>query len=924
MKKYQPQDIEQTWYQKWEEAGYFAPSGNGTPFSIAIPPPNVTGTLHMGHAFQHSLVDSLIRFRRMKGDNTLWQMGTDHAGIATQMIVTEQLAAEGLKPTELGREKFLDRVWDWKETSGGQISNQLRRLGSSLHWETERFTMDEGLSRAVLEVFVRLHEEGLIYRGKRLVNWDPELKTSLSDLEVISEEEQGHLWHLRYPLVDDPNQVMIVATTRPETMLGDTAVAVHPNDKRYKSLIGKHVSLPLTDRTIPIIADHYVDQEFGTGCVKITPAHDFNDYDVGSRHDLPIINVFNEDATLNENSPEKYQGMDRYEARKIIVGDLKDLGVLEKIEDHKMAVPRGDRSGVVVEPFLSDQWFVKVQSLADPAIKAVEDGDIEFIPKQAENIYFAWMREIKDWCISRQQWWGHRIPAWYDENGNIYVGRSEKEAREKHDLGDEVSLSQDEDVLDTWFSSALWTFSTLGWPEKTPELETFHSTDIMVTGHDIISIWVSKMIMMSLKFIGEVPFKKVYIHGLVTDAEGQKMSKSKGNGLDPMDIIDGISADDLVKKRTNNLMQPRMAAKIEKATRKEFPEGIKAFGTDPLRFTFYSIASRARSVRFDMNRVEGYRNFCNKLWNAANFVFMNTENPEVTAVDYFEGDMQLSVADKWIKSEFQKTTAAVNLAMDTYRFDLAAKAIYEFVWDELCDWYLELSKPVLNSENSSEAELRGTRHTLLSILEQTLRLAHPFLPFMTEEIWQQIPLGIRSPSETVMLENYPEVDESQIDQNALDDVAWLKNVVTGTRNIRGEMDISMAKPIPVLFHNSDSSDQRRLEDTRFLLEFLIKPEELTILPNDATLPVAATHLVGEMQLLVPMSGLIDKEVEISRLDKEIERMQKERVRADGKINNPNFVDKAPAEVVQKERDKLDELGSAIEKLQEQKVRMETL
>ena len=924
MKKYQPQDIEQAWYKKWEAAGYFAPSGNGTPFSIAIPPPNITGTLHMGHAFQHSLVDSMIRFRRMKGDNTLWQMGTDHAGIATQMIVTEQLAAEGLKPSELGREKFLDRVWEWKETSGGQISNQLRRLGSSLHWETERFTMDEGLSRAVIEVFVRLHEEGLIYRGKRLVNWDPELKTSLSDLEVISEEEQGHLWHLRYPLADDPDQVLIVATTRPETMLGDTAVAVHPNDARYKSLIGKHVSLPLTDRTIPIIADHYVDQEFGTGCVKITPAHDFNDYDVGSRHDLPIINIFNEDATLNMNSPEKYQGMDRYKARKVIVSDLEKLGALEKTEDHKMAVPRGDRSGVVVEPFLSDQWFVKVKSLADPAIKAVEDGDIVFIPKQAENIYFAWMRDIKDWCISRQQWWGHRIPAWYDNDGNIYVGRSEKEAREKHNLGEDVSLSQDEDVLDTWFSSALWTFSTLGWPEKTPEIETFHSTDLMVTGHDIISIWVSKMIMMTLKFVGEVPFKKVYIHGLVTDAEGQKMSKSKGNGLDPMDIIDGISLDDLVHKRTSNLMQPRMAARIEKATRKEFPDGIKAFGTDPLRFTFYAIASRARTVRFDMNRVEGYRNFCNKLWNAANFVFMNTESREVTAADYFKAEMQLSVADRWIKSEFQKTTASVTLAMDTYRFDLAAKAIYEFVWDELCDWYLELSKPILNHESSSELELRGTRYTLLSILEETLRLAHPFLPFITEEIWQQIPLSIRGSTGTIMLQSYPEADDNKIDQNAVDDVAWLKNVVTGTRNIRGEMDISMARPIPVLFYNSDETDRRRLEENRNLLEFLIKPEELTILPDSATLPVAATHLVGEMQLLVPMSGLIDKQVEIARLDKEIERMQKERTRADGKINNPKFVDKAPAEIVQKERDKVEELGSAIEKLQDQKIRMENL
>jgi len=918
MKKYHPQDIEQNWYQKWEKAGYFAPSGNGKPFSIAIPPPNVTGTLHMGHAFQHSLVDSLIRYRRMKGDNTLWQMGTDHAGIATQLIVTEQLAAEGIKPIDLGREKFLEKVWQWKEQSGGLISDQLRRLGASLHWDTERFTMDEGMSRAVLEVFVRLHEEGLIYRGKRLVNWDPALKTSLSDLEVESAEEKGHLWHCRYPLAENPEECLIVATTRPETMLGDTAVAVHPGDERYRSLIGKEVILPLCDRTIPIIADHYVDQDFGTGCVKITPAHDFNDYDIGKRHDLPIINILNEDATLNENAPTKYRGMDRYEARKAVVVDLEALGFLDKIEDHKMAVPRGERSGVVVEPFLSDQWFVKVESLAGPAIKAVEDGEIEFIPKQAENIYFAWMRDIQDWCISRQQWWGHRIPAWYDNDGNIYVARNESEVREKHKLADDLELSQDDDVLDTWFSSALWTFSTLGWPDETPELKMFHSTDLMVTGHDIISIWVSKMIMMTLKFIGEVPFKKVYIHGLVTDSEGQKMSKSKGNGLDPLDIIGGISVDDLVDKRTDNLMQPRMAARIEKATRKEFPEGIKAYGTDPLRFTFYSIASSARSLRFDMNRVEGYRNFCNKLWNAANFTFMNTESAAI------EGEKELSVLDRWIVAEFQKTAATVNRAMDTYRFDLASKAIYEFVWDEFCDWYLELSKPILNSKTSPEATIRGTRHTLLTVLESTLRLAHPFLPFITEEIWQQIPGSIRGPGTTVMLGQYPEPEPDLIDENAIKDVAWIKKVVTGVRNIRGEMDISIAKAIPILFHNGDAADKRRFEAYRDLLSFLVNPEELTMLPNDASLPVSSTYLVGEMQLLVPMSGLIDKDAEVSRLDKEIDRKEKERRRADGKVNNPNFVEKAPAAVVQKERDKVVELSSAIEKLQQQKLRIESL
>ncbi len=922
MKKYQPQDIEQRWYQKWEEAGYFAPSGNGTPFSIAIPPPNVTGTLHMGHAFQHSLVDALIRYRRMKGDNTLWQMGTDHAGIATQLIVTEQLAAEGIKPTDLGRDKFLEKVWEWKEHSGGTISNQLRRLGASLHWENERFTMDEGLTRAVLEVFVRLHEEGLIYRGKRLVNWDPVLKSSLSDLEVESTEENGHLWHCKYPLVDNPEEFLIVATTRPETMLGDSAVAVHPNDERYKALVGKQVTLPLTGRTIPIIADHYVDQEFGTGCVKITPAHDFNDYDVGNRHDLPIINVLNEDASINDVAPEKYRGLDRYEARKLIIADLEALGLLDKIEDHKMAVPRGERSGVVVEPFLSDQWFVKIQPLADPAIKAVEEGEIEFIPKQAENIYFAWMRDIQDWCISRQQWWGHRIPAWYDTDGHIYVGRSEEEVREKNDLADEVKLNQDEDVLDTWFSSALWTFSTLGWPDKTPDLETFHSTDIMVTGHDIISIWVSKMIMMTLKFIGEVPFHKVYIHGLVTDSEGQKMSKSKGNGLDPMDIIDGISIDDLVKKRTDNLMQPKMAARIEKATRKEFPDGIKAYGTDPLRFTFYAIASRARAVRFDMNRVDGYRNFCNKLWNAANFTFMHTE--AAIAADDLKGEKELTVLDRWIRAEFQKTAAAVNLAMETYRFDLAAKAIYEFVWDELCDWYLELSKPILNSETTPETILRGTRHNLLCVLEETLRLAHPFLPFITEEIWQQLPRGIRGTADSIMLQPFPESDSTLKDDAAVVDVAWIKHVVTGVRNIRGEMNISIAKPIPILFNNCSDADRRCIDDYGDLLTFLLNPLELTRLAEGATLPVSSTYLVGEMQLLVPMKGLIDQEAEIARLEKEIDRKSTERDRADGKVNNPNFVEKAPADVVQKERDKVADLSSAIEKLQEQRSSIEKL
>ena len=916
MSKYSPQDIEQSWYQKWEENNHFAPSGKGESYSIAIPPPNVTGNLHMGHAFQHSLVDSLIRYQRMSGKNTLWQMGTDHAGIATQMLVTEQLAAQGIKPLDIGREAFIDKVWEWKEESGGTISKQLRRLGASLHWETERFTLDEGLSEAVLEVFVRLHEEGLIYRGKRLVNWDPVLKTSISDLEVQSEEEQGHLWHFRYPVADEPGAFLVVATTRPETMLGDTAVAVSPNDDRYKAMVGKEIMLPLTDRRIPIIADQYVDMAFGTGCVKITPAHDFNDYDVGHRHDLPIINILNEDASLNDEVPEKYRGMDRFEARKAVIADLDALGLLDKVEDHTMAVPRGERSGVVVEPFLSDQWFVDIKPLAEPAIKAVEDGTIEFIPKNAENIYFSWMRNIEDWCISRQLWWGHRIPAWYDTDGNIYVGRSEQEARDKHSLEATVELMQDPDVLDTWFSSALWTFSTLGWPEQTKELETFHSTDIMVTGHDIISLWVSRMIMMTMKFTGEVPFKKVYIHGLVTDATGQKMSKSKGNGLDPMDIINGITLDELVAKRTDNLMQPKMAKRIDKATRKEYPEGIQAYGTDPLRFTFYSIATRTRTIRFDMKRVEGYRNFCNKLWNAAIFVSGNISANE-SQLD--STNVELSTIDHWIISEFQKTAAAVNLAMETYRFDLAAKEIYEFVWDEFCDWYLELTKPILNSDDATQAQKLGTQQTLARILESVLRLAHPFLPFLTEELWQKVPVTIRLSGDTIMLQPFPVADEKLISDAATKDVEWLKTVVTGVRNIRGEMDISPARLVPILLSNGSTEDKKRLDKFTRELTFLVRPESLTWLGDNAEKPLSATALVGEMELLVPMAGLIDKEAELARLDKEIDRKQKDRGKTEGKINNPSFVEKAPDEVVQKERDKLQDLDSALEKLNEQRL-----
>ena len=915
MSKYSPQTIEQSWYAKWEENNYFAPSGKGEAFSIAIPPPNVTGTLHMGHAFQHSLVDSLIRYKRMQGFNTLWQMGTDHAGISTQMVVTEQIAADGVTPSDLGRENFVKKIWDWKDQSGDIISRQLRRLGASLHWETERFTMDEGLSRAVLEVFVRLYDEGLIYRGKRLVNWDPVLKTSISDLEVVSEEEAGNLWHLRYPLADSPDEYLVVATTRPETMLGDTAVAVNPEDERYQHLIGKEVLLPIANRRITIIADQHVDMEFGSGCVKITPAHDFNDYEIGRRHGLEMINILNADASLNEDVPEKYRNMDRFEARAALLTDLEAEDLLEKIEDHTLAVPRGERSGVVIEPYLSDQWFVDIKPLAEPAIKAVENGDIEFIPKNTENIYFAWMRDIEDWCISRQLWWGHRIPAWYDEANNTYVAHNEAMVRDKYGLADTVKLRQDNDVLDTWFSSALWTFSTLGWPDQTTELETFHSTDIMVTGHDIISLWVSRMIMMTLKFIGEVPFRKVYIHGLVTDSEGQKMSKSKGNGLDPLDIVDGINLQDLINKRTSDLMQPKMAEQIKKKTQKEYPDGIMAFGTDPLRFTFYSIASRTKTVRFDMKRVEGYRNFCNKIWNAANFVNFHLKDHEE---DLASDNIRLSPVDIWIISELQNVTKSVNHAMESYRFDLAAKSIYEFIWDEFCDWYLEFSKPILNAQGIDNEILCATRQTLGKTMEAIFRLSHPFLPFLTEELWQKMPEIVKGEGATLMLEPYPIADESLIDESSIADVNWLKKVVSSARNIRGEMDISPAKPIPILLFNGSTRDKERFERYRTLIDFLIKPKSISWITKNSDKPAAATALIGQMELLVPIAGLIDKQAELARLDKEIDRLKRDHEKAETKVKNPEFIDKAPKKIVDKEREKLVEFASAMEKLIEQR------
>jgi valyl-tRNA synthetase len=899
---FDPHAIEQDLYAEWEQAGYFAPTGNGPSYSIVIPPPNITGSLHMGHAFQHTLMDTLIRYQRMKGKRTLWQMGTDHAGIATQMLVERQLNGEGKTRHDIGREAFEKRVWEWRDKSGGTISQQLRRMGSSLDWSRDRFTMDDGFSDAVIEVFVRLHEDGLIYRGQRLVNWDPMLKTAISDLEVENHEEQGHLWHFRYPLANgaktaDGKDYLVVATTRPETMLGDTAVAVHPLDERYQDLVGQSVTLPLANRQIPIIADDYVDQEFGTGCVKITPGHDFNDNEMGARHQLPLISIFNPDATVSDTAPEAYRGLDRFEARERVVADLDALGLLDGIEDHKLMVPRGDRSEAIIEPMLTNQWFVKIQPLADPAIAAVENGEIEFIPKQYENVYFSWMRNIRDWTISRQQWWGHRIPAYYDPNGNIYVGRTEQEARQKNGLSDDVILEQDPDVLETWFSSSLWSFATLGWPEKTEELSRFHPTNVLVTGHDIIFFWVARMIMMSLKFTGEVPFKQVYMHGLVRDADGKKMSKTKGNGLDPLDLVEGISLEDLVTKRTENLTQPKMARGIEKSTRRDFPDGVPSYGTDALRFTYCALASTGRDIKFDMNRIEGYRNFCNKLWNAARFVLMNCTDADL------QGDRELSLADRWILSQTRELLTSSELAIETYRFDLYANAVYEFAWHEYCDWYLELTKPLLWDEQADPRVLRGTRHTLLTVLDMLLRAAHPIIPFITETIWQEAAPLLGNDHPTIMLQPFPESADLQSDPDADAAIAWLKGVIIGIRNIRGEAGIKPSKDINVLFQSGGERDRQLAAATQSLLQRLAKVDRIDWLDDGTEPPPNALALVGELRVMVPLAGLIDVDAERGRLGKEVERKTQELARIQGKLNNESFIAKAPEAVVAKERAK---------------------
>jgi valyl-tRNA synthetase len=938
-KTYDPHAIEQNWYQTWESKGYFRPAEQGdNSYCIMIPPPNVTGSLHMGHGFNNAIMDTLIRYHRMSGDKTLWQPGSDHAGIATQMVVERQLEAEGKTRHDLGRDKLIERIWEWKQESGGRITQQLRRLGSSLDWEHERFTMDEGLSRAVQEVFVQLYEEGLIYRGKRLVNWDTKFHTAISDLEVLSEEENGSMWYMRYPFSNQQGH-LVVATTRPETMLGDCAIAIAPGDERFMHLVGQTVELPLTGRHIPIIVDEHVDAEFGTGCVKVTPAHDFNDYEVWMRHNNEtaiqeqphggLINIFTIDAAIRDNTaeeddliPEKYIGMDRYVARKQIVADLEALGLMEKIEPHKLMVPRGDRSGTVIEPFLTDQWYVKTAPLAKPAIEAVETGAIKFVPDSARNTYFEWMNNIQDWCISRQIWWGHRIPAWYDDEDNLYVGHNEEEIRQKHNIPASVNLRQDEDVLDTWFSSALWPFSTLGWPDKTQRLEDFYPTSVLVTGFDIIFFWVARMIMFGLKFMdGAVPFKEVYVHGLVRDSLGHKMSKSKGNVLDPIDLIDGIDLEALVQKRTSGMMQPKLAAKIEKQTRKEFPDGIQSYGTDALRFTFTALASTGRDVKFDMGRIEGYRNFCNKIWNATRYVLQNTEGEDTGLGDE---QVELSLADRWIVSRLQQVEGEVARHIEGYRFDLASRELYEFIWNDYCDWYIELSKPVLYSDTSSTEQKRAARKTLIRTLEAMLRLMHPIMPFITEELWQKVAPLAGVEGETIMLQPYPVKDEAKIDNSAIEELEWVKTFIMGIRSIRSEMDIKPGKPLPVLLQNGSKLDQQRLQNNEAFLKSLAKLESITWLAVDENAPESATALVGDMSLLIPLAGLIDKEAELARLEKNMAKLQADAERIQNKLGNANFVDRAPEAVVNKEREKLAEAESALKSLQAQAEKIRAL
>ena len=901
-KQFDPHTIEQKWYDFWESERCFDPQGQGKSFCIMLPPPNVTGSLHMGHGFQQTLMDILIRYHRMSGDNTLWQPGTDHAGIATQMVVERQLIEQGITRHDIGREKFIDKVWQWKQQSGGAIGKQMRRLGASAFWDNECFTMDASLSAAVNKVFIDLYDEGLIYRGKRLVNWDPALLTAISDLEVEQIEEEGHLWHIRYSLTDASGEITI-ATTRPETLLGDVAVAVHPDDTRYQHLIGKHLHLPIADRHIPIIADQYVDPEFGSGCVKITPAHDFNDYAIGQRHNLPIINIFHPNATLNENVPERYRELDRFVARKKILEELTAADRLVKTEKHHLTIPRGDRSGQVIEPYLTDQWFVKIDTLAKPALNAVKNGEITFHPETWTKTYYQWMENIEDWCISRQLWWGHRIPAWYDSENTIYVGNSEAEVRTKYQLSDDVQLTQDQDVLDTWFSSALWPFSSLGWPTQTKLLDTHYPSSVLISGFDIIFFWIARMIMFGIKFQQQIPFKDIYITGLIRDSDGQKMSKTKGNVIDPIDIIDGIDLPTLVKKRTTGLMQPQKAAAIKIATEKQFPKGIPSYGTDALRFTYCALASFSRDLRFDMARMESHRNFCNKLWNAARFVLMNTENQEIIQPD----DADYSIIDRWIMSRLQTTIASTKQHLENYRFDLLAKTCYEFVWNEYCDWYLELTKPLLNSDTTTSAQKNATYYCLINVLEITLRLMHPIMPFITEEIWQQVKLKMNIHAETIMNQPFPQVIDTQYNIAVEEEVNWLKQIIVGIRSIRSEMNVSPGKKISIKFQHGSADDKVRLDNHQSFLTALAKIASIEWLAAEDNPPASATHVVGDLHILIPLAGLIDKDAELSRLTKAINKIEKELIAVEAKLNNEKFISRAPENLVEKAKSQQQEL-----------------